>query len=281
MHSNKKAPKTISGSMSFNIIVWTTSILFILFFIVPILRLLLYDSPRYLLSQFLSPVNLEGIKITLLAATVSTVIVVIFGFPLAYILARYQFIGKKMIDAIVELPIMIPHTVVGIALLLVFAKSEPAGPLLSRFGLSFGYSMLAIVMAYMFVSGTYAIKTMEEAIKSVHPRIELVARTLGASQWQVVRMIIIPQIARSILTGGILSWGRAMSEVAAIMIVAPYVIPTYHQIAGIEVYNQFVSTGMKGAVGLSAVLIIISLIILIVLKVIQYQKIFYMPGVER
>jgi len=277
MHSNKKTPKTISGSISFNIIVWTTSILFILFFIVPILRLLLYDSPRYLLSQFLSPVNLEGIKITLLAATVSTVIVVIFGFPLAYILARYQFIGKKMIDAIVELPIMIPHTVVGIALLLVFAKSEPAGPLLSRFGLSFG----AIVMAYMFVSGTYAIKTMEEAIKSVHPRIELVARTLGASQWQVVRMIIIPQISRSILTGGILSWGRAMSEVAAIMIVAPYVIPTYHQIAGIEVYNQFVSTGMKGAVGLSAVLIIISLIILIVLKVIQYQKIFYMPGVER
>jgi molybdate/tungstate transport system permease protein len=93
---------------------------------------------------------------------------------------------------------------------------------------------------------------------------------------------MIPQTARSILTGTILSWGRAMSEVSAILIVAPYVLPAYQEIAGVEVYNKFEITGLVGAVGLSAVLIIISIVIFIVLKVVQGQhKIFYAPGVER
>lgn len=282
MHIGKNIPRTINKGISFPIFAWVMSILMILFFVVPIIRLITYVSPQYLFSQFLSPTNIDSIKITVLGATISSIIIILFGFPLAYLLARFQFIGKNIMDSIVEVPIMIPHSVVGIALLLVFASAEPGGHFLSIFNISFGYNMLAVVMVYIFVSGTYAIKTMEEAIKSINPRIELVARTLGASQWQVVSKVIIPQTARSILTGAILSWGRAMSEVSAILIVAPYIIPGYQEIAGVEVYNKFEVSGLIGAVGLSSVLIIISIVIFIVLKIVQGQhKIFYAPGVER
>jgi molybdate/tungstate transport system permease protein len=254
----------------------------ILFFAVPIIRLITYVSPQYLFSQFLSPENISSIQLTVFGATISSIIIILFGFPLAYLLARFRFVGKKIMDSIIEVPIIIPHSVVGIAMLLVFATAEPGGHLLSIFNISFGYNMLAVVMVYIFVSGTYAIKTMEEAIKSINPRIELVARTLGASHWQVLSKVMIPQTARSILTGAILSWGRAMSEVSAILIVAPYILPAYQEIAGVEVYNKFEITGLVGAVGLSAVLIIISIVIFIVLKVVQGQhKIFYAPGVER
>ncbi|MGC8629752.1 MAG: ABC transporter permease [Thermoplasmata archaeon] len=282
MHIGKKIPRTISDSKSFPVFVWIISIIVILFFVVPIIRLITYVSPQYLFSQFMSATNMNSIKITVIGATISSIIVVLFGFPLAYLLARYKFAGKKIMDSIIEVPIMIPHSVVGIALLLVFATAEPGGTFLNIFNISFGYNMLAVVMAYIFVSGTYAIKTMEEAIKSIDPRIELVARTLGASQWQVISKVMIPQTARSILTGTILSWGRAMSEVGAILIVAPYILPEYQEIAGVQVYNQFEVTGLTGAVGLSSVLIIISIVIFIVLKVVQGQhKIFYVPGVER
>ncbi len=282
MHIGKNIPRTISDNKSFTVFAWIISILVILFFVVPIIRLITYVSPENLLSQFVSATNMDSIKITVIGATISSLIVVLFGFPLAYLLARYKFVGKKIMDSIIEVPIMIPHSVVGIALLLVFATAEPGGKFLNIFNISFGYNMLAVVMAYIFVSGTYAIKTMEEAIKSIDPRIELVARTLGASQWQVIFKVIIPQTARSILTGTILSWGRAMSEVGAILIVAPYILPEYQQIAGVQVYNQFEVTGLTGAVGLSSVLIIISIVIFIVLKIVQGQhRIFYVPGVER
>ncbi|MGC8992848.1 MAG: ABC transporter permease [Thermoplasmata archaeon] len=265
-------------SKSFRLTIWIISIIFILFILLPIIRILSLISPSSIFTQLLTPQNINSVEITLYAATISTIIIIFFGFPLAYLLSRFSFPGKKILDAIVEIPIMIPHSVVGIGLLFVFAASEPGGILFNYFGISFGYNILAVVMAYIFVSGTYAIKTMEEAIKSLPPRIEIVARTLGASQLQVIFRIVLPQTARSILTGAILSWSRAVSEVGAILIVAPYIIPGYESIAGVEVYNQFEVTGLEGAVGISSLLIIISLTIFIILKIIQGQeRLFYVP----
>jgi molybdate/tungstate transport system permease protein len=265
-------------SKSFRLTTWIISIIFILFILLPIIRILSLISPSSIFTQLLTPQNINSVEITLYAATISTIIIIFFGFPLAYLLSRFSFPGKKILDAIVEIPIMIPHSVVGIGLLFVFAASEPGGILFNYFGISFGYNILAVVMAYIFVSGTYAIKTMEEAIKSLPPRMEIVARTLGASQLQVIFRIVLPQTARSILTGAILSWSRAVSEVGAILIVAPYIIPGYESIAGVEVYNQFEVTGLEGAVGISSLLIIISLTIFIILKIIQGQeRLFYVP----
>jgi molybdate/tungstate transport system permease protein len=265
-------------SKSFRLTIWIISIIFILFILLPIIRILSLISPSSIFTQLLTPQNINSVEITLYAATISTIIIIFFGFPLAYLLSRFSFPGKKILDAIVEIPIMIPHSVVGIGLLFVFAASEPGGILFNYFGISFGYNILAVVMAYIFVSGTYAIKTMEEAIKSLPPRMEIVARTLGASQLQVIFRIVLPQTARSILTGAILSWSRAVSEVGAILIVAPYIIPGYESIAGVEVYNQFEVTGLEGAVGISSLLIIISLTIFIILKIIQGQeRLFYVP----
>ncbi|MGC8585643.1 MAG: ABC transporter permease [Thermoplasmata archaeon] len=258
--------------------IWIISLIFIIFILSPILRILSLVSVSEIFTQVLTPENISSIEITLYAAAISTLIVLFFGFPLAYLLSRFNFPGKKILDAIVEIPIMIPHSVVGIGLLFVFAESEPGGILFNYFGISFGYNLIAVIFAYVFVSGTYAIKTMEEAIKALPPRLEIVARTLGASQFQVMFRIVIPRIARSILTGGILSWARAISEVGAILIVAPYIIPGYESIAGVDVYNQFEVTGLPGAIGISALLIVISLLIFIVLKIIQGQEnIFFVP----
>jgi len=266
----------------FKITMWIISIVFIAFILAPIIRILTLVSPSTIFTQVITPGNILSIEITLYAATIATLVVLFFGFPLAYLLSRFKFPGKNILDAIIEIPIMIPHSVVGIGLLFVFAESEPGGVFFNYLGISFGYNLLAVIFAYIFVSGTYAIKTIEEAIKSLPPRLEIVARTLGASQTQVLFRIVLPQVARSILTGGILSWARSISEVGAILIVAPYIIPGYNAIAGVQVYNQFEVTGLTGAIGISALLIVISLIIFVILKIIQGQrKLFFVPGVRR
>jgi len=216
-----------------------------------------------LIDAATDPVVLEAIWISISAAVCSTLIAFLFGVPLAYFLARKEFMGKSVIEGIVDIPLMIPHIVAGIALYGVFMRYGLIGAPLSKLGIVITDAYPGIVVAMLFVSLPYLVDTAREGFKEVDPRLENVARSLGASHWRTFREITFPLAFPSILSGAILSWGRAISEFSAILIIA------YHPIsAPILIYEKFTSFGLRASRPISVLLISICLVIFIVLRMI-------------
>ncbi|MEA2031991.1 MAG: ABC transporter permease [Euryarchaeota archaeon] len=221
------------------------------------------DFPA-LIDAVTNSVVLKAIGISISMAMASTLIAFFFGVPLAYFLARKDFLGKSLIEGIVDIPLMIPHVVAGIALYGVFMRYGVIGAPLKRLGMVITDAYLGIVIAMLFMSLPYLIDTAREGFKEVDPRLENVARSLGASHWKTFREITFPLAFPSILTGAILSWGRAISEFSAVLIIA------YHPIsAPILIYEKFTSFGLPASRPISVLLISICLVIFIMLRVLQ------------
>jgi molybdate/tungstate transport system permease protein len=209
---------------------------------------------------------LEAIWISISAAVCATLIAFIFGIPLAYFLARKNFVGKSIIEGIVDIPLMIPHIVAGIALYGVFMRYGLLGAPLKQLGIVITDAYAGIVVAMLFMCLPYLIDTAREGFKEVDPRIENVARSLGASQWRTFREISFPLAFPSIMSGAILSWGRAISEFSAVLILA-----YFPKSAPIVIYEKFTSFGLSESRPISVLLILICLVIFIVLRV-AYQR---------
>lgn len=220
-----------------------------------------------LIAVAMDPVVLKAIGISLSMAVVSTFIAFIFGVPLAYFLARKEFWGKSVIEGIVDVPLMIPHVVAGIALYGVFMRHGLIGAPLQKLGIVVTDAYPGIVIAMLFMSLPYLVDTAIEGFKEVNPRLENVARSLGASHWRTFREITLPLAFPAILSGAILSWGRAISEFSAVLILA------YHPIsAPILIYEKFTSFGLRVSRPISVLLISICLVIFILLRVLQRRR---------
>jgi len=199
--------------------------------------------------------------ITFYAAAWATLLALITGIPLAYLLARHRFPGKRWIEGLIDLPIVIPHTAAGIALLSVFGRQGVAGRLAAGVGLSFIDSIPGIVVGMLFVSLPYLVNTAREAFARVDPEMELVAETLGATRWQAFRYVTLPLAARGILAGALLMWGRGISEFGAVMILA------YHpQIVPVLVYERFAGFGLNAARPVAVLLLLVALGIFALLR---------------
>jgi len=210
------------------------------------------------------PSVLTAIGISISAAVFSTLIALLLGIPLAYLLARKDFIGKSIMEGIVDIPLIIPHIVAGIALYGVFMRSGLIGAPLEKLGIVFTGAYPGIVVAMLFMSFPYLVDTAKEGFREVDPRLENVARSLGASQWRTFREISYPLASSSILSGAILSWGRAISEFSAVLILA-----YFPRSAPILIYERFTSFGLSTSRPISVLLISICLALFILLRIIQ------------
>lgn len=223
-----------------------------------------------LIAAVTDPVVLKAIGISISAAICSTLIAFLFGVPLAYFLARKVFIGKSVIESIVDLPLVIPHIVAGIALYGVLMRSGVIGAPFEKLGIAFIDAFPGIVVAMLFVSLPFLVDAAREGFKNVDPHLENVARSLGASQWQTFMKITFPLAHSSIFSGAILCWARAISEFAAIMIIAPF-----PRSASILIGDRFTSYGLRGvpeiagARPISVLLISICLVAFIVLRMLN------------
>lgn len=240
-------------------IAYILSSLFIVFIIFPILNLLLYFSPHSIYDKSL----VNAIIVSFVAATLSTLIALIFALPIGYVLARKSFVGKSVIESVIDLPIVIPHTVAGIILLLVFGTSGIWGAPLEEIGIRFYYAMPGIIVAMLFVSAPFLINQVKEGIKKIDERYEYTAMSLGAGRFRAFMDIILPQIKGNILTGSVNSWARAISEFGAVMMIAfyPMVAPTY-------IYFLYTNYGLKAALPATAFLLVITLAVFILMKII-------------
>ena len=206
----------------------------------------------------------DSIFLTYYAALISTLIAIIFGTPLAYILSRYDFQGKSIVEGIVDVPVVIPHTVAGIALLAVFGSNGLIG---SFSPIKFVDALPGIVVAMLFVSIPIYLNTAKEGFASVNLRLEQVARTLGASPAKVFFTISLPLVIRHIAAGAIMAWARAISEFGAVVVIAyyPMVAPTL-------IYERFLSTGLSAARPIAVILILLSLAVFVILRILLWNK---------
>jgi len=264
---NKTSIRTKSDGMSVVFIVLGTLIL--LFIFVPLLKTIFSSSPRTLWNTLLEAEIYSSILLTIYAALIATLIGLFLGVPLAYILARHEFRGKRFLEGLIDVPIVMPHSAVGVALLFVFGSKFLLGGFLNSIGIGFVDRVSAIVLAMMFVSVPFLIDSAKEGFKAVDVRLEKVARTLGASPWRSFFQVSLPLAWRSIFSGSVLMWARGFSEFGAVYIVAGHVsFFGYHPVAApILVTELFESPGGLGAAQpVTVLLILICLIAFVALR---------------
>jgi len=228
----------------------------VLFILIPLI--VLHIATNYFLTYKLvqAEIVLRAFITTFTAASASTIILAILGIPLSYILARREFRGKSIVESIIDIPLVIPHAVVGILILVAYSSRTSIGNILSNLGLIVEDNFWGIVFVMVYVSAPLLVDSVKDGFKSVDPMLEYVARTLGAGPYRTFFTISLPMAWRSVVTGIILSWARAVSEVGALLIVAYY--PKTINILIIEWFNTF---GLEYAKSLTVPLLVICIVL--------------------
>lgn len=238
------------------------SSLLILFLVCPLLSMFASVRPGSFAVSLGDPEVLSALGLSVVAATLSSAAALVLGVPFAHVLARREFPLKGLVEALVDLPLVIPHPVAGIALLTLFARRRLIGAVLDRtLGIEVVGSLLGIVLCMLFVSSPFLIKGARDAFERVNPRLENTARNLGASEARVFFTVSIPLALRGILTGVILSWARGVSEFGSVMILA-----YFPKTAPVLIWDRFTSFGLVSALPVAALLFLICLCIFFLLE---------------
>jgi molybdate/tungstate transport system permease protein len=242
-------------------------LLLILFVAWPLLRTVTATGPAVLWQTLLDDEVRGSILLTFQASFIATGLAFVCGVPLAYLLARVDFPGKRLVEGIIDVPIVVPHSAAGIALLMVFGRRTLLGQAFGIFGLKFVSAFPGIVIAMLFVSLSFLVNAAREGFEAVDPRLERVARTLGASPWRAFWGVSFPLAWRSILPGMILMWARGLSEFGAVIILA------YHpMVAPVLLYERFESFGLRYSRPVAALMILICLATFVVLRLTAGRK---------
>lgn len=246
---------------SFRIIISGLGGIMLLGVMIPLVKMVVSADPAVLRSTLADKEVTAAILLSLRAALWATAGCVFLGVPLAYALARWNFPAKSIIQGIIDLPVMIPHTAAGIALLMVYGREFFMGRFLAKFGIGFMGTEAGISLAMAFVSLPYLINAARDGFAAVDPRLERVARTLGASPWKAFFKVSLPLAWRSILSGAIMMWARGIAEFGAVIILA------YHPMtAPVLIWERFENYGLKYASPVAVLLILICLVIFTTLR---------------
>ncbi len=238
----------------FEIVFWMLGGALVLFLVVPLVKMVgALDVATA--RKFLSDLEVyHSILLTLRCALWATILGFVTGVPLGYLLAKRPFPFRNLVQAAVDLPVVVPHTAAGIALLMVFGRHFFGGKLFSAFGISFVGTEAGIVIAMTFVSAPFLINAARDAFSGVPVRVEQVARTLGASPAQVFYRVSLPLALRGIFSGALLMWARGISEFGAVIIL------TYHpMVTPVLIFERFEAYGLKFAYPIAALLVLICL----------------------
>ncbi|MFN2396267.1 MAG: ABC transporter permease [Bacteroidales bacterium] len=241
---------------------------FILLFIVaPIAGLLFRTSPAEYSTAIQDSEVTSSIGLTLLAAMGATIIFGVLSVPLAYILARKSFPLKGLINGIIDVPVVIPHSAAGIALLGIISRGTWVGQAGEAAGISFVGGIAGIVVAMAFVSLPFAINAARDGFAAVPEKLEKAALNLGASPHRVFFSISLPLAKRSVISGLVMMWARGLSEFGAVIIIA------YHpMITPILIWERFTSFGLSYARPAAAIFILVCLAIFITMRVLSGNK---------
>lgn len=238
--------------------------LLLLFLTAPILRLVTEGGAAGLMRLGSDAELRASLLLTGLAATAATALGVLGGTPLAWALARREFPGRAALAALLDLPLLIPHPVAGIALLLLLGRESAVGGAAIEMGLRIVGTPLGIVAGMLFVSAPLFVSGAREAFAKVDARFEGVARTLGDSPWRAFRRVTLPLASRGLLASAVVMWARAVSEFGAIVIL------TYNpKVVSVLSYDRFTGYGLQEALPVAAALALLALVPLTLLRALR------------
>ena len=239
----------------------------LLFIAIPLAQLLAASPLSELWNAWLDAEVHQAILLTLFSSAIATALALLTGVPLAYFLARVSFRGKQWVESLIDLPIVVPHSAAGIALLMVFGRKAWLGKFFGAAGISFVSATPGIVIAMLFVSLSFLVNSARDGFLEVDSQLESAAQTLGATPWQSFWHISLPLAKQNILSGTLMMWARGLSEFGAIVILA------YHpMVAPILVYERFESYGLAYARPVASLVILISLGVFFLLRWVNQKK---------
>lgn len=248
-------------SLFFNLVFSLAGGLLVFFIVLPLVSTLLSTTPQAFLRSFSDPELLSSFGLTFGCAAIATLLATATGVPLAYLLARRKFPGKRLLEAIINLPVVIPHTAAGIALLLVFGRRGLLGQAFASLGITFTDNPAGIVVAMLFVSLPFLVNLSREAFSLTDEELERVAMIDGAGPWQAFWYVTLPQAWRGVFGGAIMMWARGISEFGAVVILA------YHpKIVPVLVYERYQGFGLTAAQPVALILILVALVVFILLR---------------
>jgi sulfate/thiosulfate transport system permease protein len=192
----------------------------------------------------------------------------VFGLLIAWVLTRYQFPGRKLLDAAVDLPFALPTAVAGIALAALYAPNGWIGAVLAELGIKIAFTPAGIFVALVFVALPFTVRTVQPLITEIDRSIEEVSATLGAYRWQTVRYIIVPMLSPALLTGFALAFARSVSEYGSVIFIAGN-IPYVSEIAPVLIVIKLEEFNYPGATAIAVIMLAISFVVLLAINLIQ------------
>lgn len=238
----------------------------LLFILLPLFEMLTAPTMQAIKETIVDDEVYRSIWLSIYTAVIAAGISFLLGTPLAYILARHDFFGKRFVEAVIDLPIVIPHPVIGIAILSVAGKNHWLGQILQSIGIRLMGSVEGIITVLVFVGVPLYINSAKSGFESVDPRLESVARSLGSSASSAFFRVSFPLAWRSMLVGIVMAIARAVSEFGAVVVVA------YHpMIAPILIFERYEAFGLRYSQPVAFWLIIVSLTLFFCLRAITLR----------
>ena len=218
-----------------------------------------------------SPVVAEGLRLSLVTTAISLVIAVALGLPLAVVLARQRFRGQGLVEAIVDLPIVLPPSVAGLALLLILGRRGFLGEPLTALGIEIPFTTVAVIIAQVFVSAPFFVRSARAGLVGVDHDLEDAARVDGASEPQVFRQITVPLASRALAAGIVMSWARSLGEFGATIMFAGS-LEGRTQTLPLVVYGQFEGGDLDLSIAAAAILVLAAAGVLVAVRVLHWGR---------
>ena len=216
-----------------------------------------------------SPRVVASYKLTFGASLIAALINVVFGLLTAWVLTRYEFFGKKFVDAFVDFPFALPTAVAGIALSAIYATNGWVGSLLEPLGIKVAYTPLGIIVALTFIGLPFVVRTVQPVLEDLGAEVEEAAASLGANRWQVFYKIILPSIWPALVTGFALAFARAVGEYGSVIFIAGN-MPMVSEITPLIIITKLEQYDYAGATAVAAVMLVISFILLFAINGFQW-----------
>jgi molybdate transport system permease protein len=259
-----------SSSNTLPVLPIVASVVLIAFLLLPTLVVLERGIGAGFAGAWLNPVVLEALRVSLVTTAITLSLTLVFGTPVAYLLARYRFVGHTLLDTLLDLPIVLPPVVAGVGLLLTFGRQGLLGAPLEMAGISLAFSPAAVVMAQLFASAPFFIRAAKAGFMSVDRDIEDAARIDGASNIQVFMFITWKLSFAFLLEGLVLTWARALGEFGATILFAGSLIGSTRTIT-LSIYAALESD-LNPALVLSAVMVFVAFGLLFLVRVLTKNR---------
>jgi molybdate transport system permease protein len=241
--------------------------LFTLFFVIPLAALVIRAVEHERIADHLrDPMVADALRLSLMTSLSSLAIAVVIGTPVAYLLARWRFRGRRLIETLLDLPIVLPPVVAGVALLMAFGRRGLLGSELDLLGIRLPFTTLGVIVAQLFVAAPFYVRSAKAGFAGIDRDIEAAAEIDGASTWRILRDVSMPAALPAIAAGAVLCWARALSEFGATLLFAGN-LQGRTQTMPLAIMTAFESS-LGAALALSVILLVISFLILFVSRLV-------------